>query len=77
MPNMVTSLEGQATPTQSQARMRASQPQGRGCTLTWEDLVKINQGVLTSEKVAQEFLEEEGYMPADAQGCEMEATMCM
>jgi len=55
-------------PPTTQPRTRSSQSLAHEHVPTREELAKINQDVLANAKQAREYLEKQGYAPADAQG---------
>ena len=55
-------------PTPTQPRTRSSQSLSHEHIPTRDELAKINQDVLANAKQAREYLEKQGYAPADAQG---------
>ena len=71
---MVPSSEGQVMPTQSRVKMRVSQMQNRGRILSQEELARVNQDIMATEKLVRDFLVGEGYMPADVQNDKVSLT---
>jgi len=55
-------------PPMMQPRMRSSPSLAHEHTPSQEELAKINQDVLANTKLAWEYLEKQGYAPADMQG---------
>jgi len=51
-----------------QPRTRSSQSLSHKHIPTQEELTKINQDILANTKQAREYLEKQGYAPADMQG---------
>ena len=58
-------------PQANQVRTRASQTLGNDRVPTQEELLKLDEGVLSSTKQAHDYLETQGYMPKDTQGNRM------
>jgi len=65
---LVMSPEGHVTLQANPARTRASQAQCNGHIPSREELIKANRDMLSSNKQACDYLEEQGYMPKDTQG---------
>ena len=65
---MTTVAVDPSGPTTTQPRTRSSQSLTHEHVPTCEELTKLNQVILASAKQAWEFLERQGYAPADVQG---------